>query len=394
MRKQCILLVLAGLLATCTMAASSQSVILNGQKVSLAFIDQKGKPLGDIIALVKLLGGTATYDKTAKRLVITMPKATGGSSAPTTTTVVGTNELAGTWAKLDTVYTIGKEQPMYITLKSAEYTVARISIGDNIYAPTQDQKLLVLRFAVQNPNKVESLLHWATFRFTAIDDKNINYEYVQDLGDVTTHAKFSAELKPAQKTEVYTVIPVPATAVIPKIMIRAGTDENSPVLRYDPSKDVKPLSAPFADPKDPTGVIARSEVPAEMGTAYPYSYFDVTVEKAEFSDKTTILDNTLEDGQRFFIVTLSCKNQVPMEYGLFWASFTPKLTTTDGDDIHWNQTMLLGSTDRTADVKVKPGESARVRYFYMVDKDITLKSFSLYEGENGRVYTYDLSKGK
>ncbi|HEX2999737.1 MAG TPA: hypothetical protein VHR86_05820, partial [Armatimonadota bacterium] len=169
------LLLLAG-----AIAVPAQTVILNGEKVSVTYIDKDGKPYADIIALVQMLGGKVTYDKAAKKLYITLPK--GGD---VTSAAAGTDQLAGAWAKLNTVYTIGKANPFYITLKSVEYSVSRVIMGDSLTFPKKEEKLLILHVAIQNPRKEDAGLNWNCIHYTAYDDKNNGYPFSQDFGEET-----------------------------------------------------------------------------------------------------------------------------------------------------------------------------------------------------------------
>ncbi|SMB78247.1 hypothetical protein [Deinococcus hopiensis] len=76
--------------------------------------------------------------------------ATAKAAAPV---VQGTKQLDGQNARLGQTFTLGKQSPLNFTLNSAEYSTDRVVIGSEIYYAKADEKLLVLRDTVQNPQK-------------------------------------------------------------------------------------------------------------------------------------------------------------------------------------------------------------------------------------------------
>ena len=53
--------------------------------------------------------------------------------------VLGTTQLPGDFGQFGTTYTIGKSYPLNFTLKSAEYSVTPLVIGNTTYAPKNDE---------------------------------------------------------------------------------------------------------------------------------------------------------------------------------------------------------------------------------------------------------------
>src|SRR5258708_682074 len=82
--------------------------------------------------------------------------------------VQGTAPLAGDEGKIGTTYTIGQSRPLNFTLKSAEFTVRRINIGQHSYLPAGREKLLCLTYTVQNPNSTDELYDYSSLRFSAV----------------------------------------------------------------------------------------------------------------------------------------------------------------------------------------------------------------------------------
>lgn len=367
-----------------TAFAANTTVVVNGKTLTVPYIVQGGKAYVDIAALAKLLGGSASYSADAKKVVATLPGVTLATiPAKSNTASAGMVQLPGDNGELGKVYSMQKSNPIYFSLKSAEYTTGRITIGNVIYAPDAGEKMLVLHFTVQNPQKSDLFVRYDSLKCMAVDAMNVNHEYIQDWGDEESHNGVSLNLKPAQTLAVYTAIKVPAKGAVPKLMI-SPTDD-SPVLRYDLREKVTPLAAPFADPTDTAGLTALETVPVKLGTAYPFHNFDLTVEKFEYVT-TTLGDYSLEEGERFLVATVLAKNQTPAEVFLRYDSVTPVLTTTDGQECAYKD-MFFATTNTPVAQNAKPGQAMRVRMIFVVGKDAKGDKLSIREGES-RTYEY------
>lgn len=302
--------------------------------------------------------------------------------------VKGMNQMEGEDAKIGTTYTMGKEPALNFTLNSAEFTVERVNIGDNTHAPGKDEKLLVLNYSVHNPNKEEFRYDWGTVRFTVVDAKNVNHEDVQQVGDSLTRQSLQIDLKPAQKANAYTVIKVPATGVIPKLI--ATYDSNTKgVLRYDLRGQVKALAAPFADTKDTSGASALTEISAQIGTFYPAMTYDLKLVKVEYADGP-LGDTEAEEGKRFLVAHVTFKNASTQEVSYDFGSFTPELVDSEGETVDWGQWMLKTTRNETARGTLKPGAEYTARILFAINKDMTGKTLKLAEAES-RVYSFDLT---
>lgn len=302
----------------------------------------------------------------------------------------GTTQLAGGWGEIGKEYTVGKECPVNIVLKSAEYTVGQVRIGNEYYYPNAEQKLLVVHYTLRNPQKNEIGVYWDTLSFTAVDSTNANHEYIQNIGLEINNLSMDCQVKPAQKMDAYAIIPVPAKGSIPKLIVKASDDQ---VVRYDLKDKVKRLEAPYADPADKTGYTALVQVPGKAGDYYPVGTCDIKFEQAAYKDGA-IGDRELEEGNRFLEVFVTVKNQSPIEYDLYWDALMPTVRTTDGDDVEWTQDMLYAKRNDSVETKLKTGQELKVRYYYQVPEDVELKSFLLQQGEDGRIYEFDLSDVK
>ncbi len=309
-----------------------------------------------------------------------------------------TVQLAGNNGVFGTVYSIRKDAPLYFRLKSAEYTTEQVVIGEQIYAPRANEKLLVLHFTIQNPLKTEQYVRWDSLWFTAVDSDNNNSEGRNDWGDDDSkdRRQISANMKPAQTFNAVTAIVVPAKGSIPKLMVMPGED-NGPVLRYmlHPDRTAPPqnkpgaLKAPVADPDDATGYTALETVAGVLGTAYPLSNLDVTVEKFDYSS-SNLGEATLEEGEKWLIATVLLKNEYPIGDSNYvrYDTLSPVLTSTDGEELSY-QDMLLATANRSFGQNMKPGAEARVRMLFRVPQDVTPKTLALKEGES-RTYEFQV----
>ncbi len=371
-------------LSLALVAAAATTVVVNGKTVAVPVVKQGGKAFVDIAALMKLLGGTATYDPKTDKLVITAagqpaPAAAGGST--------GSVMLPGDNGELGKVYAMGKQSPLYFSLKSAEFTTGRVVIGEALYAPTAEQKLLVLHFTVQNPQKTDVFVRWDSLTMMVVDAMNVNHEMATGWGDKENKHDVGLSLKPAQTLAAYCAFYVPAKGGVPKLIVQA--EEGAPVLRYDLRGKVTPLKAPFADPADQQGLTAREAVPADMGTAYPYQTLDITVEKVEYA-AGPLGEKEAGDGQRFFMATILLKNAGPTQSYIRWDSLTPLLTTTDGEECHYED-MLLATANRSYGQHLAAGKEMRLRLLFSIAADATAATLALKEGE-GRTYVYTLPR--
>lgn len=373
------LLLLAGLAAFAAPAVAP-TVVINGKTVSVPMIKANGKAYVDIVALMKLLGGSASFNAVTNKLIISTTGATTSTAASGDTA-----QMAGDNGELGKIYSLVKSNPLYFSLLSAEYTTTPLTIGDRYFTPKANEKLLVLHFTVQNPQKTERLVRYDSLHLTAVDQMNVNHEGIPCWGDAEKHDAVSMLLKPAQKLAIYTCIIVPAKGIIPKLMIMPMPNNDGPILRYDLREKVTGMTAPIADPADATGATALETVPGTAGVAYSYANFDVSVE--QFGYTTETLDGTKpEKDGRFLIATLLVKNRAPRDSNLRYDMVTPEVKDTDGALLRYRG-MLFASSDRRVGQLIKSGEEMRVRLYFIVPKGSNPAKLTLKEGQS-RTYEF------
>ena len=366
------------LVVVCAGITDAQSFVINGKSVKLPTIVKGGSAFVDAAALAKALGASVTNNKATKQYVISLGGAPGS---------VGTVQMAGGWGELGKEYSIGGDSPMNFALKSAEFSVGQVRIGDDLGFPKADEKLLVLRYTIHNPRKTDQSASWSTFDMTAVDASDNNCEYSQNVGQETNSGTLNLYLKPAQKVEAYTYIRVPAKGEIPKLIVKRGS--NNPVVRYDLKGKVKPLSAPFADPSDSTGATAFTQVPAQFGSNYPLGNFDLKVESAAYTNQPVLRDAP-KSGYRYLVATLLIKNQHPKEKSVSWSTFQPTLQAEDGENLEWNQHLVSATRAEDLNIYAQPGQEVKARIYFLVRTDTPAKTLSIQEGKS-RAYLFDIS---
>ncbi len=304
--------------------------------------------------------------------------------------VLGTKQLSGENAMFGTTFTLGKENPMNITIKSAEYTVEPVQIGDETYVPDAKEKLLVLHLVYHNPQKTERSIRWDSFKYTIVDSASNNHDGLLDLGSEKTKSSVSINLKPAQKIYVYGVMTVPAKGEMPKLMIKSS---DNLVLRYDlmdkgKKNKVKGLQAPYADPTDPTGATALATVKASPNTYYPVGMFQYNLIRFEPSDSPKIGETELSDGEKFFIVHFKLKNNSAKTQSYRWDTLKVKLRDADGVSLGECSDVVRSTSDASFSSRMEPGQELSLRYLFKIPKDSQAKTFSVAIPDGGRVFSY------
>ncbi|MHB9038099.1 MAG: hypothetical protein ACYC64_15690 [Armatimonadota bacterium] len=302
----------------------------------------------------------------------------------------GTTQLKGEYGDFGATYTLGKTDPFNITLKSAEYTVEPVRIGENTFVPTVDEKLLVLRMTYHNPQSQERFVRWDNFGFTVVDPQSQNHDNLAELGMEKDKQPCAMTFKPAQKVDVYGVMVVPATGEMPKLIIKS-VDEL--VLRYDLRGKVKGLSEPFADSADKTRATPLAKVPAVLGTYYPLGLLSVKLDKVEFSSNSKFGESECGEGERFLVAQMAIKNICGTEQFMRWDGFDSKVIDTDGVEVSGCVDMLQKSKDKSFATEVQPGQEITVRCLFKIPDETALQTFSTRLGE-GRTFVFDISSVK
>ncbi|MES2460296.1 MAG: hypothetical protein V4671_06915 [Armatimonadota bacterium] len=334
-------------------------------------------------------GSTPAYAQAkkpaAKKAAPPKPKTAAGGPV-----VLGTTQLPGDFGKLGTTYTIGKSEPINFTLKSAEYSIVPVMVGNSIYVPKADQKLLVLHYTMHNPLPKEQRYYWSGVRFTAVDAQDKNQEMIQAVAREGTTESFDVQLKPAQKIEVTAAIMVPADGVVPKLIVER--EKGAPVIRYDLREKVTPLPAAIAPSP---GVNAPGVVPALPGMFYATGVFDMRLD--EIAYVAGPLDRQSPgSGKRFLTATFTLKNRTKTNQRYYWGLFVADIKDADGEKSKYVQSLVKATRDESVDGSLAPGEDTRVRFFFPIPDNVTGKSVRVLEcvqvqDDDARSFSFDIS---
>lgn len=307
--------------------------------------------------------------------------------------VLGTTQLPGDFGKLATTYTIGKRKPINFTLKSAEYTIEPLTIGNDTYVPKGNEKLLLLHYTIHNPLPEEQGYDWSAMQFTAVDAKDVNHKFIQKVAREGTTEPLIVSLKPAQKIDVVAAILVPAEGVVPKLIVERERD--APIIRYDLRGQAKTLPALATDTADTTGATARKEVSVPAGTFVPLGVFDARLDAVSYTTEP-LVKNTPPKGSRFVVATFTLKNRTMKPQSYYWGYFNADLRDADGEKVKYTQTLLKATRDERAQGELSPGEETRIRLYFPVPEKVDGKTISLSEGKqvslrDARVFAFDLT---
>ena len=320
----------------------------------------------------------------------------GGKKPPVKSTgpvVLGTTQMAGDFGKLGVTYTIGKSYPINFTLKKAEYSIVPFCVGNNIWVPKADEKMLVLHYTIQNSMPREQSYSWSDIRFTGVDSKDMNHEFIQAVSREGDRQSLSISLKPGQKLEATTAIVVPAEGVLPKLIVERTKGE--PVIRYDLRGKATPLPAPAADTADTSGATALKVIPARTGAFSRLGVFDARLDEVTYVNGP-LLRREPGDGKRWLTAIFTIKNTTNTTQRYLWSDFLPDLRDADGEKAEYTQAILKASRDEAAGDDLAPGEEARIRFFFALPQKVDGKILRLAEGKQidaraARVFAFDLT---
>jgi hypothetical protein len=373
---------LAGVLAV---AVGSPSFVINGKTVKLETLEKNGKVYVEVNGFAKALEASVRFDKTKNQFVIL-------TSANAPSDVAGTTQLTGGAGEIGKAYTLGKVHPMNFTLRSAEFSVTRVTVGRDVYAPNAEEKLLILHYTAQNPTKQDQGFSYNAFRFTAVDSQDVNHVFDGYVAREGTSESLDLYLKPAQKIDVTAAWTLPANGAVPKLIVQRLGEDNAPVLRYDLRGKVKPLRVPFADPDDPTGSSALKQVPAKAGVYYPLRLLDIKLEGVTY-DTNAMEQRLPAEGKRYLVAGFAVKNAtgssaeaVAYSYGAF--GFT--LHDADGERMDFGGSLVKATRDEPSEGYLRPGEEIRFRVYFELSAGVQGRVLMVSD-RNSRMYAFDLS---
>ncbi|RYX83825.1 DUF4352 domain-containing protein [bacterium] len=302
--------------------------------------------------------------------------------------VLGTEQLQGYEGRFGETFTLGKNTAFNFTLKSAEYSVGRVNIGDAAHLAKGDEKLLVLHFSIQNPQSKPLNFGAGYTIFKAIDANGVTRDFVGDLAREVTGEALRITLNPGQKVEAYTAIPVASYGEVPKLIVQNWYERQAPIIRYDLRGKVTKLVAPFGDPADAKGATASRLVAAKAGAFYPVTdYFDARLDSVTYTTEP-IKTYAAGTGKQYCTAIFTIKNKGLKSCRFSNSYFRADLKDADGEKANYNGSMLKASRDEEAGNELAPGEEARVRFYWALPLKVEAKTILMQYGYNRESRTY------
>jgi hypothetical protein len=179
---------------------------------------------------------------------------------------------------------------------------------------------------------------------------------------------------------------------MPKLIIKSSDEL---VLRYD-LKDkegvnkVKPLPAAYADPADPSGYTALAKIKGVAGTSYPVGMFSFKFNKAELSSATQMGENTLYEGEQFYVVSTSLKNISAAGQFFRWDAIDTNLVDGDGVALGAACDLFQASKDKSFQAEIAAGQELTLRFIFKVTADSDIKTFTATAAGGGRTFEFDV----
>lgn len=311
-------------------------------------------------------------------------------------------QVAGAEVSFGAIYTMA--DGWNLQLLSAQYSLEpHNDYGETMAA--QDEKLLVITYAIKNSRKEDNFTNGYTF--VAVDENEKNYENGSGATRLagTGCNEFSVNLKPGQgvgqdgNNRLTAAIVVPADAKIKKILVKQGRAgvAGEQVLRYSIAgpNAIGKLPAYLADA---TGEKAVSPAPAKPAQWVPNGYCAVRFDGLAEEPDATVNGQKAAEGKRFVSALFTARNATLKKVGLFYLDATQfenmRLRDGDGQKYSWvpesrARKLKVDEAINTGD-GLEPKEEIRYRLVFEIPKSVKPASLEFGGGRPGHVYRVDL----
>lgn len=290
-------------------------------------------------------------------------------TAPT----LGTVQLPGDNGKVGVTYQLGaKGRELHFTLDSATVGM-NFSAPDDSLVAGENQRILILNFTVQNPQKEEMGLSATTFGFTTVSPDDENFKFSGYLLGLPKKGRISQSLKPAQKVKCVVAFPIYSTGPVTKVMVNKG---DAPILRYDLTGKIVKMESAFS--KDGIDLDQTTKFPMlAKGESLDLGEFGVTYNGWEFTSEK-IKGYEPSKGFKYLVIKTSYKNLVVKDSFLSFAYFDWTVSDVSGQKLPWNKDVLFEGNDTPIYQKLVYGEDEiKGRVYYQVPDSMTSFSATL-----------------
>ncbi|MDX1933290.1 MAG: hypothetical protein SFU56_11840 [Capsulimonadales bacterium] len=307
--------------------------------------------------------------------------------------VLGTKQLPGEFGKIGQEYTIGVNNPINITLRSAAYLVDRVfldTIGEGkiTWFPAAGKKFLRLDLIIKNsdPRQRET---GAGLAFTVVDANDENRQSHLVL-NARNGAEMRTGLKPGQAVEVFTLLEVPSEGEVPKLIVQR--EDGAAVVRYDLRGKAAPLPNWAGE-----GANARDRIDGVRDALHPAHHFDIGLRGLEWSKEVPDGDPPVE-GERVLIAHLTFRAATG-GVGLNFATFLTTVKTADGEEIVRDAPGGTGGflTEKRNDsyaATPEKGEIIRTRVFFRLkegNEGAAPKTLTIKDEASQRTFRFEIS---
>ena len=319
--------------------------------------------------------------------------------------VKGTQQMAGGQGLFGQTYTLAASDgwgPINFTIKSVEYSVARVCMApDDMYAPKAGEKLMIIHYRVKNPNSDDFYFNCRSL-FQTVDTNDSTLDSFGESRRESESQTIGVSLKPGQGIDdLMTYAVVNAKGPIPKLILKLGrpgaSDQVTRFALGTAPNTVAKIPAPYADPADPTGATALSNIAASIGTTYIAGFFDMSLDSAVLAPGP-FGDTTADNGKKFLVATVTITNKAIGQ--IYVSDIIGGTVVTSDDDKITDHVILKAKRDEPFEGKqMQAGDTATFRLLFQVPSDATVKSLGLYElednsGTRSHELDYDLSSLK
>lgn len=256
--------------------------------------------------------------------------------------VLGTTQLPGDFGKIGQTYTVGKNEPINLTLDSVRYAADRFVVAGSTTVPKADQKLLVLRYTIHNPLPREQRYYWASELPFHRRGRRRPELYVRAGGPAGGRRDRAVRPEPEAGAEG------PVGDRDPGARGRGGAEADRPAgarrpgVPLRPARQGGPAPRPAHGSADASGATARADVPYKAGEAAALGNFDLTLESFAYTDEA-LNGRALQPGYRNAVATFTLKNAPGRDSRYYWGYFEAVGRDADGEKVPYNQTLLKGA---------------------------------------------------
>lgn len=286
-------------------------------------------------------------------------------------------QMPGDNGKVGIPYSLGaKGEELVFTLEKAEFTVRAFTFDNAVFAQ-ENQRILIVTYAVQNPGNADRTFMGTSFKFTVVspDDQNYVapfYAYHPDKLDW-----MHLSLKPAQKVRAFFAVAIHPKGVVNKLIVQRGT--NTAVLRYDLRDKVKPFVGAFAAENN-VDILEIGK--ATVGTPFGVGWFDYNVEKVEELQESAGFKAGA--GNKLIVATVTVTNKSKTRPGFGQGVVVPKMYDENGEEVKYLLHAKMSAAEPPTAGNLEPEQMIRFRFVFEAPSALKPDYMRLRDGASAR----------